>query len=165
MSIVSNFRLNSINYFIVRRNLSKIQIPSTNKVIFDWLQIIQSKFKKIVDKAEDFLLGNSSKKATSKEVNFFGDSFKKKTSNEHNYQYQVSKTVWVNGQAFNVVGNNEEEVKAKVSKLNQNTEVKSETLVDSTKYIFSNLYTQHKEAQVNEWSLKRDVWINEYCPA
>ncbi|MEK7434173.1 MAG: hypothetical protein AABZ74_13655 [Cyanobacteriota bacterium] len=123
------------------------------------------KFKQIITKAESFILGSDSKNQTSKEENFFGDSFKKKTQNEAIYASKVSKVVWVKGQAFNVVAESEEEIKNKVKNLSPKLASDSENIIDTNKYIFSNLYTQQREIKENEWVNKRDVWVNEYCPA
>ncbi|MFN8670949.1 MAG: hypothetical protein U0457_02570 [Candidatus Sericytochromatia bacterium] len=121
------------------------------------------KFKQIINRAENLISGNSSEKKGTENVNVFGDNFKKKNSSEISNNYQVSKKVWVNGQAFNIVGKNEEEIKNRVNKLNNISS--SENLVDTTKYLFSCLYTEQREVKDNEWTQRRDVWVNEYCPA
>lgn len=125
---------------------------------------IRPTFDAFLDKL--FARSNSSKNSKHINSDFFSDEFVR-TNKKNAGPAPISKKIYVNGKEFNVVAFSQEELDVKLQSFGiKPTPVQPSDCLDPTKLMFSNLYTEQKtDKKINEWSEKRDVWIDEYCPA
>jgi hypothetical protein len=102
------------------------------------------------------------KDAKEKEGEFFSDKFVKTGTNDLN-STPLTRKVWVNGQSFTLMGFSQQELNTKVEKIQQK-QVKTQ-VSETSPLLYSSLYTEQVELQDDEWTRKRDVWVDEYYPA
>ena len=124
---------------------------------------VKEKVRPALTSIVNMFFGQEKKSKSSEPLNVF-DKFSKNKL-EDIIVTPVNKKVWVNGQEFVVMATCQQDLDLKIKKMNQERlalELNQTGIIE--KPLFSNLYTKIQTTQKNEWSEKRDVWINEYCP-
>ena len=118
----------------------------------------------MLDNLVDKLIGSEeAKSAESSDV--FGEKKPKYTAPKTVGYGQLARKVWVNGKLVTAIANSPEELTYKLEKLDTPKLKLEDLMLDKADpLLFSSLYTEEIPNDMNDWSEKRDVWIDEYCP-